>query len=292
MKTFALYRTALILIFALGFTSCNQEENFDQIKSESQVKKSEGVFVDVIDKDEVIASQLPEGTIVRKTSLGSLTFELPEDVIYAWQDNNGKWIQTNSFGYSCTAADGCGTGCDVLYAQGTYGCTQCSRPASCTGKSTIDQYESINDPADALGSLDSENGGFIFLNDPVRFGTINQLTSLKTPKGFFSHPVVSEALRRFLVENGLTPVEKGAKNVKYLPVVAFGTQLGLAVRNDQQEELARRSPSARNNSLMAGITCSCTQGSGCTKNSGWGYEKCERAETCTTCCMNCPAEHE
>lgn len=219
--------------------------------------------------------RIPDGTTTEVWNNGStVKLKFPKGIVLVGTTTTGELFRVAETEYTCTGS--CTTGCDVLYAGGSFGCSACD-PATivCTGKA-----KSI---AEILGK------GFVNLGAGISFvKTKKEAASLMAgPDVLLSIPEVREAMKAFnlKIHGTENPAFSDKKQFREVGLNLFGclvTYMAPSLSNRNASRVAE-------DELVdaAGWSCRCDApagSSGCTKDSGIGYKKCTSG-ACTSCTM-------
>jgi len=223
--------------------------------------------------------RMPDGTTVERIDLSEVRFTFPKEVqlaVYDSLSNSVFYFPEQSYECSCS-----GTGCNVVYYDGDFGCSSCT--ATCTGKW-------IKGGPDAH-SVPYMNIGFINLDAGISFVTSDQEfeSLLPTPSFMFDIPEVKIEMRKFiegiyhtsLVDESI--FERFPERYTEVALNVFGTAFLMKIPNDvleQNKALARYADEGGKK-----YECDCTSGNdGCTLEKKLIGAACI-AGNCTTCRM-------
>lgn len=219
--------------------------------------------------------KIPDGTMTEVLNNGStVKIIYPRGVALVGTTPEGGIYRVIESEYTCTGS--CTTGCDVLYAGGSFGCSACD-PATttCTGK------------AKALTEIVGK--GFVNFDAGISFVSSNIEASnlFVGPDNLLVIPEVLQAMKAFNVKIHGTesPDFSNAKMYREVVLNLFGCKVMYMAPSSenpnasivQEEELVE----------AAAWSCRCDApagSSGCTKDSGIGYKKCTSG-ACTSCTM-------
>ena len=268
----------LVFLFSITFViSC--QKNGDK-KKEQEASLTPEAIPRVLQNAKLNDLQLPDGTTTEVIDDGAtVRFKFPDGIMLAGVNKVAGDIELLPGGeYTCTGS--CTKGCDVLYAGGSFGCSACD-PATvvCTGK--------------AKGSFtDLEGRGFININAGISF-----ISEKSQTKGLFtgpsikvllSIPQVAEAMKTFnrKVYGTDNPDFSDASQFREVGMNLFGCLVTYMAPARTHAKYANVPP---DDELVDGASWSCrcdapAGSSGCTKDSGIGYKKCESG-ACVSCTM-------
>lgn len=280
MKKFAIFIASLtvLLIMTVAFiTGC--QKNSQESEDEQTGLTSESI-PRVLYNARCAGLKIPDGTTTEILEDGAtvrLTF--PDGIFLVGNTDAGEEIRTEFMDYTCTGD--CTKGCDVIHAQGSFGCSSCN-PATitCTGKEK--NLEKI------MGK------GFINLNAGINFvKNKKEASSLFTgPDILLTIPEVQEAMKAFnmKIHGSENPDFSRREQFREVGLNLFGCLVTYMAPGGSNPGASTMPESEMLDAEGWSCTCDAPAGSsGCTKESGMGYKKCVSG-ACTSCTMSINAE--
>lgn len=223
---------------------------------------------------------LPDHTIVKYMDEWSVQLQLPEHVYVYAEDENGQFHSASSVCYTCDCSGG-STGCNVLYYQGSFACSECG--GSCTGqRSACDEDHQRNISNDRFLFVDF-SAGTQFIDDNTNTKKLYAATSF-----FFDIPEVQQAIKTLHEKYyGTTDVDElMIQNARIIGLNIFGVLVGYPMP-EKTSDFAR----SMDNDDGVSIACSCMSGSsGCKYKKGFGGVHYCEGGSCTSCRMEVDTE--
>lgn len=274
MKKFQmLIAIAIVVLLSAGIFVTGCRKNAKEPASPPEISLKPEAIPQVLYGASVGELKLPDGTTTEVVDGGStVKFKFPEGIFLVGFTADREYVELPGTEYTCTG--NCTKGCDVLYAAGSFGCSACD-PATvvCTGK------------AKTLSEL--EGKGFINLNAGISFLTDKKEAEAlyAGPHGLLAIPKVREAMKAFnlKIHGTENPDFSNASQFREVGINLFGCVATYMV----PVSYARTAEVDGELVDAAAWSCRCdapANSSGCTKDSGIGYKRCESG-ACTSCTM-------
>lgn len=279
VKTASCFLLLLSIIYLMQ--SCSNEDGMPI--TQDHIETSIYDLPEVILNDVSIGGvALPIGTTVEKVSEGKVNFVYPNGIFEIRKDGDNGVSYHSKKSYTCTGD--CETGCDVIYFDGTFGCSACSPSTeTCSGKAGGGNENS---------RIEESFIEFLDVNAPITLlSSAKGLTKLSClPKGILDLEGVNQKLESFYQDNfneGFIlsdDLDRNTDDYGLAPLNVFGYAMMAVVPK------AKSSISIREVLQKTDVSCSCGSGNaGCILKKikkGFvvvGY-KCQAAG-CTSCTM-------
>lgn len=223
--------------------------------------------------------KLPDGSTTEILDNGAtVKLNFPKDIYLMGTDiKSGEILQLVASEYTCAGA--CTTGCDVIYAGGSFGCSACDPSTiTCTGKSK------------SLAKIQGK--GFVNFNAGISFIKEKQEAEnlFAGPDILLNIPKVREAMKAFnlKIHGTENPDFSNAKQFREVGLNLFGCLVTYMAPSASNRNSSNLKDGIVTKLVDAGSwSCRCDAplgSSGCTKDSGIGYKKCVSGD-CTSCTM-------
>lgn len=219
--------------------------------------------------------RIPDGTTTEVLNNGStVKLKFPKGIVLVGTTTTGELFRVAETEYTCTG--NCTTGCDVIYAGGSFGCSACD-PATivCTGK------------AKSLAEIQGK--GFVDLSAGISFvKNKKEAASLMAgPDVLLSIPEVREAMKAFnlKIHGSENPDFSDKRQYREVGLNLFGCLVTYMAPSLSNRNASRMADEELIDAAAWSCRCDAPAGSsGCTKDSGIGYKKCTSG-ACTSCTM-------
>jgi hypothetical protein len=261
----------VLILFACLLNACSEQQPTEKM-AESLAANDLFQVPKVLIGATLGGVPLPDHTIVRHMDASSVQLQLPEKIFIYAKNDSGDLYSANDVCYTCTCSGS--SGCDVLYYQGNFACSEC-KGGSCTGKRTNCgniQRSGITD------------GEFVFVDFSQGVQLVNNNTNTNrfyaATDLFFEIPEVQQAINELHKKyyGKVTINDEDIKNTRMVALNLYGVLVGYPL---PQTASIQDAPVP-----VANVSCSCQSGdSGCKyKKAFGGVSRCE-SNGCTSCQM-------
>ncbi|MEZ4775673.1 MAG: hypothetical protein R3D00_21005 [Bacteroidia bacterium] len=250
---------SLGLIALAGCTSDLRQEPYS-LEASSEHESALFAFPELTKDTYVGNIRIPDDTRVIPSEDGSsVTFELPENVFWVYENEEGEIVQTDAITYTCTCS-GSG-GCDVFNLKNTFGCLHGTCIGSCTG-----EFEKPGEPSTTrlapggLGTFMNEDAGIHWVDQHTDVSSLMPYSPVVMAKAGIKEKWDSFRTRLemdYAFHDKLTGSTSKYEPTRIVAVNIMGTLGGFEVRESFYQGLLKKGIALRE------VSCLCKSGSGC-----------------------------